>query len=992
MAEIKISSVEDILQLKDIQSLRKLFQQWDISIPRTSDKQVLVQALVDFYNKNGAVTPKDRKTGGSVLQEALQSQRGNRENLMKLYDKVLQFYKQLPVNFQQDLNNIFPDLERSAHQKRSELLNPECNILVAGEATAGKSSLINLLLEADILPTSSIKCTQTICEIRKSVDGRKRAVCCGVNGGRKYELDLSTREGLYQLADSIKKEDDYGDNPYDKIEIYWPTDFIEEGIVIIDTPGFGDNQIHKSLKKYLSKSCGFIYVVNTANAGGVQRGRLKDFLRNVMSSTEEEISPFSTLFICNKWDVVPDKDREEIKRGIIYRLDQIYQGLRPEKQIFYFSTTEAKQAVDYGTIKASHEELISEGFKKRLLPASLRQQLNSHYRWLSQILKRANYSLKVSKTMDAIGKEDMAKKIEEIKRNMQALEAKSNQTIDDLKKGLQYEIGALHKTTADILRSRSMLNKLTDWNQIECPPPDDSKKLAKEAAERIASKVSSELNKWERENRIIHSLKDKMVKKFKRDCELLEDQITEIEGTLVGDRDKTIINDLHKSMKKQAPVKTLWKKAKKDGSDDDIRGLGGAVGAVGSAIGSSKKFREIFKGYKKDNNSSKMSEATVLFIESIFEGNELQEKIASYLGKLLKGVDEIAKKIPEFLKADRQLLEEIRGNIKETDEKMKLLYPQLISSGHSIQGDLDLFFVFYIMEMDYRLSDLEWHREDLLGKGSFADVFKGRLKLSNKSEDVALKYCNDPLSEKVVSDILLEDRTLRELKHENIITYYGCTLQQSGGTKRKVHWIMIMGYCDCTLKDKFINSEYENPAKVGNVYSIQIEQMEELARYVIQICNGLDYIHKKKLVHRDMKLENILTVKQDGRDIVKLTDVGLTKREDSIGGSVLGSPVYMAPEVLVPKGIYDRKADMYAVGIMLWEMWYGIDAADHIQQQLYTSLEKAVTEEGLRPSLTLNHKPDENWQNIIKSCWNMDPKQRPEAADVKSFFEKFMRQ
>jgi hypothetical protein len=54
-------------------------------------------------------------------------------------------------------------------------------------------------------------------------------------------------------------------------------------------------------------------------------------------------------------------------------------------------------------------------------------------------------------------------------------------------------------------------------------------------------------------------------------------------------------------------------KAKKDGSDDEVRGLGGAVGAVGSVIGSNKKFREIFKGYKKENNTNKMSEATVMF-------------------------------------------------------------------------------------------------------------------------------------------------------------------------------------------------------------------------------------------------------------------------------------------------------------------------------------------------------------------------------------------
>lgn len=67
-----------------------------------------------------------------------------------------------------------------------------------------------------------------------------------------------------------------------------------------------------------------------------------------------------------------------------------------------------------------------------------------------------------------------------------------------------------------------------------------------------------------------------------------------------------------------------------------------------------------------------------------------------------------------------------------------------------------------------------------------------------------------------------------------------------------------MEYCDDTLKNKFINPDYENPGSVGHLYSAQIEQMEELARYVIQICEGLEYLHTKKMVHRDMKLENIL--------------------------------------------------------------------------------------------------------------------------------------
>lgn len=52
---------------------------------------------------------------------------------MQFYDKVLQFYKDLPANFQQDLDSIFPDIERSTNQKRVQLLAPECNILVTGK-------------------------------------------------------------------------------------------------------------------------------------------------------------------------------------------------------------------------------------------------------------------------------------------------------------------------------------------------------------------------------------------------------------------------------------------------------------------------------------------------------------------------------------------------------------------------------------------------------------------------------------------------------------------------------------------------------------------------------------------------------------------------------------------------------------------------------------------------------------------------------------------
>lgn len=69
---------------------------------------------------------------------------------------------------------------------------------------------------------------------------------------------------------------------------------------------------------------------------------------------------------------------------------------------------------------------------------------------------------------------------------------------------------------------------------------------------------------------------------------------------------------------------------------------------------------------------------------------------------------------------------------------------------------------------------------------------------------------------------------------------------------------MIMEYCFGTLKEKLINEDYNNPAKVEKMYSVQVEQMKEMARMVMEICEGLRYIHNKDMVHRDIKLENIL--------------------------------------------------------------------------------------------------------------------------------------
>src|SRR4029453_13322339 len=86
---------------------------------------------------------------------------------------------------------------------------------------------------------------------------------------------------------------------------------------------------------------------------------------------------------------------------------------------------------------------------------------------------------------------------------------------------------------------------------------------------------------------------------------------------------------------------------------------------------------------------------------------------------------------------------------------------------------------------------------------------------------------------------------------------------------------------------------------------------------------GLDFAHKRGVVHRDVKPANI-RVLQDGS--VKLVDFGIARLVDSSNmtqtGIVLGTPSYIAPEMLV-EGKADHRADMWAVGVILYEMLAG---------------------------------------------------------------------
>jgi tRNA A-37 threonylcarbamoyl transferase component Bud32 len=196
----------------------------------------------------------------------------------------------------------------------------------------------------------------------------------------------------------------------------------------------------------------------------------------------------------------------------------------------------------------------------------------------------------------------------------------------------------------------------------------------------------------------------------------------------------------------------------------------------------------------------------------------------------------------------------------------------------------------------------------LLGQGGMGAVYKARQKQLDRL--VALKILPPEVgqTEAFAERFTREARSMAKLNHQHAVTLY-----EFGKTDDGLYYF-VMEFVDGTdLRHVILAGE------LGPSQALAI---------VPQICDALQYAHKKGIVHRDIKPENILLDK-DGN--VKITDFGLAKLLDrpaavytlTQAGQRMGTPHYMAPEQIEHPDKVDHRADIYSLGVVFYEMLTG---------------------------------------------------------------------
>uniref|UniRef100_A0A8C5ESN2 cyclin-dependent kinase n=1 Tax=Gouania willdenowi TaxID=441366 RepID=A0A8C5ESN2_GOUWI len=190
---------------------------------------------------------------------------------------------------------------------------------------------------------------------------------------------------------------------------------------------------------------------------------------------------------------------------------------------------------------------------------------------------------------------------------------------------------------------------------------------------------------------------------------------------------------------------------------------------------------------------------------------------------------------------------------------------------------------------------------DKLGEGTYATVFKGRSKLTDNL--VALKEIRLEHEEGAPCTAIREVSLLKDLKHANIVTLHDIVHTDKSLT-------LVFEYLDKDLK------QYMDDC--GNIMS-----MHNVKVFLFQILRGLSYCHKRKVLHRDLKPQNLL-INEKGE--LKLADFGLA-RAKSVPTKTYSNEVvtlwYRPPDVLLGSSEYSTQIDMWGVGCIFYEMAAG---------------------------------------------------------------------
>ncbi len=247
-----------------------------------------------------------------------------------------------------------------------------------------------------------------------------------------------------------------------------------------------------------------------------------------------------------------------------------------------------------------------------------------------------------------------------------------------------------------------------------------------------------------------------------------------------------------------------------------------------------------------------------------------------------------------------------------------------------------------------------------LGSGSYGNVFLAYDNIKNRLVAMKVIHLSDENTDKKYKSAMREVSIIKDIKHENIASIYEIIYDEN-------NYIFIVM--------DFISGGHilkKNP--FGKGYEQLLEK--DVKKYMYDIVSGLHYLHSRKIIHKDIKPENILV---DSNGKAKIVDFGISEivNDDCIINENSGTLMFCAPEMFRNNNaINGIKVDVWSLGITLYLMLYGMFPFDGNN---YDELKKSIMEGELKfPDIATDVQ-----KNLIMKMLEKNPESRCTLREVK---------
>ncbi|KAK3610633.1 hypothetical protein CHS0354_009097 [Potamilus streckersoni] len=886
--------------------------------------------------------------------------------------------------------DLAADIEKMKENLKEK--NENCKIIVAGETKAGKSSCLNLLFQDPILSEASTSCTSVITTVQNK--GRRYATVIR-NNGKKKDIDPLDRDILDK---ELFHKQDRECHDIREVQISINSDLLNNTLILVDTPGIGENAfLEDYLINYIkdNKIYGFIYIIKTDNAGGVQEDRLLDLLSIILKHKEQgkenqKFDPRSALFVCNRFDAIHPSEREKVKAHVLKQLGSIWPDLL-ESQVIFFSKNIAKRDLDADPDYINSDlQAFLEGLRDLYISA-LEKRIKANYKWIDNLLRRSFHHVRTVVRMLDLSEQNLQLKIKSIFERLTIFHQKS----DDIIRKIEIDVEELSATICDelepYLRKPEIKGRLVStWTEDEIPKGDEkdtSWGVVKERVERaFYNKLARILLEWDEEYKLIKSHKIDMTQKVREGLNLLENEIDLLEDEIRGG--SSLGNTLLEGS--VSAVSDLSVDFKSYGLRLDI------------CMNRSMRLpfaKSHLERYKR-NPVKYAQHRSKKILRGLLDANDgkpsgLLPFVRWLLDQPYKFLAHLKNTIPRIISANQTQCDGYQKN-QIKDRQYQQEYEQLVTSFEQIRHSLQMYGRGHIFVDDFKHDEVRIQHGTESNK-SISSTFRVSDMFSGTTTEREKQKSQSPQGLWTVVKTCVLSRGDSD-KDITIRVY----LPSSGvdNTYHEVAKLRIMSNPNLAEFLGIHHTDAPTPAFVydGSYWSLRRyvteflkdEQEDRIRSSLLildKIASGLDYLHNKKMVHMELSQDTI-TLTPSGQ--VKLTGACLprvaTLPLDKVHFKT-GDFVYLAPEVLrLDK--YTFTADVYSFGILSAEIMKP-SFIGFRRQKKFTLSEFISCDDPSEvfdwPSLSDLPK---NLTDFMRRCMNVRSVLRPSAQDLSSFFKK----